>query len=186
MKFVDYITDCLKDKEFREVWEEENSDLDIYLFGKHPEEKFSIREALKLLNEIDDSDLEDIIKNKGIHPINRLSNSEIIFYENKKDCPVKDFLNNIENDKLKSKTLRNIAELSIKGSEARPPLSKYVSDGIFELRTKQSSGVTRIFYFFYAGNKIILTNGYIKKSQNLNEKEFEKAKRYRDIYLKHG
>lgn len=75
-------------------------------------------------------------------------------------------------------------ELSIRVSSAKPLLSVYVDDGIFELRTKQASNIDRIFYFFVIGNKIVMTNGYIKKSQKLDEQEFERAKRHRDDYMK--
>lgn len=87
-------------------------------------------------------------------------------------------------DCLKAKTLKNILELSIKGSEAKPPLSKYIDEGIFKLRTKQGSNIDRIFYFFIFGNKIIMTNGHIKKSQKLDEQEFKRAKIYRDDYMR--
>lgn len=186
VRLVDYIKKCLKDREFRKVWEEENSDLDPYLFDtKYIENELTIKEALKLLNEVDESELNSIITNRGIHPkVDSLATTEIIFYENRGDCPVEEFLTDISNEKLKSKTLRNIAELSIKGSNAKPPLSSYVGDGIFELRTKQASNIDRIFYFFVIGNKIVMTNGYIKKSQKLDEQEFERAKRYRDDYMK--
>lgn len=33
VRLVDYIKKCLKDEKFREAWEEENSDLNPYLFG---------------------------------------------------------------------------------------------------------------------------------------------------------
>lgn len=97
-----------------------------------------------------------------------MATTEVIFYEDGSDCPVEEFLTSISNKKLKSKTLRNIAELSLRGSNAKPPLSSYVGEGIFELRTKHSSNIDRIFYFFIFGNRIILTNGYIKKSQKLD------------------
>ena len=44
--------------------------------------------------------------------------------------------------------------------------------------------LTRIFYFFVVGNKAILTNGYIKKSQKMNSREFRKAKKYMSEYMK--
>jgi len=189
IKLVDYIKDCLKDEKFRKVWEEENSDLDPYLFGTDSIEEqlkgLSIREALTLLDEMDDSQLTSIISNRGIHPEpNDLATAEIIFYEKGGKCPMEEFLSDIHNEKLKSKTLRNIVELSIKSNHARPPLSSYVDDGIFELRTKQSSNINRAFYFFIFGNKIIMTNGYVKKAQKLDMQEFEKAKKYRDDYMK--
>ena len=56
-------------------------------------------------------------------------------------------------------------ELSTVRKNVQHPLSKYVTDGIYELRTKQQSNIDRIFYFFVFGNKVILTNGYVKKSQ---------------------
>lgn len=189
IKLIDYIKDCLKDREFRNIWEEENSDLDPYIFGKNlTNESFNgltIQEALKLLNEMDDENLNSIVDNKGVYrQFNDFITTEVIFYEEKNNCPVEEFLTNISNKKLKSKTLRNIMELAIKGSDAKPHLPSYVDDGIFELRTKQSSNINRIFYFFIFGNKIIMTNGYIKKSQKLNAQEFEKAKRYRDNYMR--
>lgn len=189
VRLVDYIKDCLKDKEFKEIWEEENSDLNSYLFNENFTDNFSdklnIQEALKILNEIDDSELDSIITNKGIHlGSNNAVTTEVIFYEENGKCPVEEFLTDIFDKKLKSKTLRNIAELSIKGNNAKPPLSSYIDEGIFELRTKQSSNINRIFYFFIFGNKIILTNGYIKKSQKLDKQEFKRAKKYRDNYMK--
>ena len=47
----------------------------------------------------------------------------------------------------------------------REPLVKPVEEGIFELRTQVGNDITRIFYFFFSGKKIILTNGFVKKTQ---------------------
>lgn len=58
----------------------------------------------------------------------------------------------------------------------------YIDDGIYELRTKQGFDIDRIFYFFVVGDQIVLTNGYVKKSQNIDIGEFRKAKKYRNIY----
>ena len=94
------------------------------------------------------------------------------------------FLNTIRDEKLKVEALKNILELSTVRKNVQHPLSKYVTDGIYELRTKQQSNIDRIFYFFVFGNKIILTNGYVKKLQKMEQNEFEKAKKYRDEYLR--
>ena len=45
------------------------------------------------------------------------------------------------------------------------PLAKHLDDGIFELRTVQGNNITRILYFFVVGKTIVLTNGFIKKTQ---------------------
>lgn len=110
-------------------------------------------------------------------------NVKIIFYEVDGKCPVAEFLNSIKNMKLRAKVVKDIDKLSNLGHNAREPFSRYEGDGIFELATKQSSNITRIFYFFNYGNQIIMTNGYEKHSQKRDENEFEKAKKYRDEYI---
>ena len=130
------------------------------------------------------SDLDSIIQNKGIKSTDSNPTTDIEFYETNGKCSVKDFIVDISDEKLKEKTVKNIYQLSVEDKNARPPLSRYIEDGIFELRSKQSSNIDRIFYFFVIGNKIVMTNGYIKKSQELDKKEFEKAKRYMNEYLR--
>lgn len=66
--------------------------------------------------------------------------------------------------------------LDKKGNNLREPYSKAIDDGIFELRCKFGSDITRILYFFYDGRKIILTNGFVKKTQKLPSKELVLAK----------
>ncbi len=67
--------------------------------------------------------------------------------------------------KMRAKLFRLLELLEEKGNTLREPYSKSLDDGIFEIRAKQGSNITRVLYFFYIGNKIILTNGFIKKSQ---------------------
>ena len=62
-------------------------------------------------------------------------------------------------------------------------LGKHIDDGIFELRGKVGSDITRILYFFYYDKKIILTNGFIKKTQKPPENQIEKAKMYRKRFI---
>lgn len=69
------------------------------------------------------------------------------------------------------------------GNELREPYSKFLNDGIFEIRVKQGNNITRILYFFYVNNKIILTNGFIKETQKTPKIEIETAKNYRKEYL---
>ncbi len=45
----------------------------------------------------------------------------------------------------------------------REPYSKHIGDGIFELRCKFGSDITRVFIFFYYEGKIILTTGVCKE-----------------------
>ena len=77
-----------------------------------------------------------------------------------------------------------ICILQDNGYELREPYSKHLSEGIFELRAKVGSDITRVLYFFYVERHIILTNGFIKKTQKTPPKEIERAKKYRADYLR--
>jgi len=92
--------------------------------------------------------------------------------------PVRSFLDGIET-KLRAKAVRDIELLQRYGNGLREPFSKHIQDGVFELRTKQSTNIIRIMYFFYVNNKIVLTNGFIKKTQKTPPSEVEKALRYK-------
>jgi phage-related protein len=70
-----------------------------------------------------------------------------------------------------------------KGFQTRMPYSEELEDGIFELRAKVGSDISRVLYFFVVGQKIILTNGFIKKTQKTPKSEIELAKKYRADYL---
>jgi len=73
--------------------------------------------------------------------------------------------------------------LEINGTELREPYSKYLEDGIFELRAKVGSDISRVLYFFIVGRKIMLTNGFIKKSQKTPPSEIKLAKYYRTLFF---
>ena len=95
--------------------------------------------------------------------------------------PVKDFLLQLP-VKMRAKIILTISLLEENGTALREPYSKPVGDGIFELRTKFGSDITRVMYFFYVGRKIILTNGFVKKDQKTPKREIERAKRYQAEY----
>ena len=104
------------------------------------------------------------------------------------DCPVAEFISSLDK-KMAAKVLRTIDLLEEHGNDLRPPYSKAISDGIFELRTKQGSDITRVFYFFFVGNKAIITNGFVKKTQKTPPKEIAIAIKYKEDYErrhKHG
>ena len=78
--------------------------------------------------------------------------------------PAKEFMLSLDK-KLRAKLADTIMILQDNGYELREPYSKHISEGIFELRAKQGSDITRVMYFFYVDRHIILTNGFIKKTQ---------------------
>ena len=72
----------------------------------------------------------------------------------------------------------DISELKVSNAK-----TKATYDGIFELRCKQGSNITRVLYFFYIGKKIIATNGFVKKTQKTPPKELKLAKERRADWL---
>ena len=108
---------------------------------------------------------------------------EIIFYDKTDGTePAKDFLMELD-IKMRAKMVRTIEILQNNGVSLREPYSKSLNDGIFELRAKVGSDISRVLYFFFVGHKIILTNGFIKKTQKTPQAEIERAKQYREDYL---
>ena len=108
---------------------------------------------------------------------------EVLFYDLADGTePAKEFLLGLDN-KMRAKLARTIVMLGIYGPELREPYSKALGDGIFELRGKVGSDISRILYFFVVGRRIILTNGFVKKTQKTPARELERARRYRAEYL---
>lgn len=109
---------------------------------------------------------------------------DVIFYDlpNGRE-PVREFLDSLD-DKMRAKMLREISLLAANGTDLREPDSKNIGDGIFELRAKVGSDISRVLYFFFVGRRAILTNGFIKKTSKTPPEEKEKAKRYRAEYLR--
>ena len=108
---------------------------------------------------------------------------EVIFYDKADGTePAKDFILSLDK-KMRAKMLRTISLLADNGPDLREPCSKPLSEGIFELRAKVGSDISRVLYFFIVGRRVILTNGFIKKTQKTPPAELERAKRYRADYL---
>lgn len=107
---------------------------------------------------------------------------EVTFYEKRNgDCPVEEFISSL-NVKMRAKMIGLLELLEEKGSLLREPYSKSVDDGIFEIRCKVGSDITRVLYFFYYEGKIVLTNGFVKKTQKTPPEEIRLAKQRRADY----
>lgn len=112
-----------------------------------------------------------------------MANYEIVFYQKEDGTePAKDFLLELDS-KMRAKMARTIDLLGDYGAALREPYSKSLEDGIFELRAKVGSDISRVMYFFVVGQKVILTNGFVKKTDKTPVREKERAKRYRADYL---
>lgn len=112
-----------------------------------------------------------------------MNDFEIVFYRRPSgECPVCDFLDSL-NKVMRFKMMHQMDLLELYGNHPRGDYSKFVDEGIFELRAQTRTDITRIMFFFDENRKIVLTNGFIKKTQKMPMSEFELAKKYRSDYL---
>ena len=96
--------------------------------------------------------------------------------------PAKEFIVELP-PKMRAKMLRTVDMLETNGSELREPYSRHLDDGIFELRAKVGTDISRVLYLFVIGRKAVLTHGFVKKTQKTPPSEIERAKIYRTDYL---
>ena len=54
---------------------------------------------------------------------------------------------------------------------------------LFSPPPKEEGDIFTSLYFFYVDRKIILTHGFIKKTQKTPRQEIDRAKKYREDYL---
>ncbi|MCX6153855.1 MAG: type II toxin-antitoxin system RelE/ParE family toxin [Candidatus Kapabacteria bacterium] len=76
--------------------------------------------------------------------------------------------------------LLEILNLGIRPKES---LSKYVQDGIFELKVSLKNKISRSFYFYESNGILIFTHGFIKKTTKLPQNEINKAIKIKELYL---
>lgn len=111
-----------------------------------------------------------------------MQNFDIEYFEKSdKTRPAEEFILS-EDVKMRAKIFRMLELLELKGNDLREPYSSYLTDGIFELWVKQGSDISRVLYFFVVGKKIILTNGFRKKTQKTPQSEIDLAKKYKTEY----
>lgn len=106
----------------------------------------------------------------------------IVFYTTEAgETPVAEFLDSLRgrNDvlhKLITAGLRTLKDRSSHG----PPLTTAIegTSSLYELRVG-GADIARVFFFFQPGRQIVCTHGYVKKSQQLDRGEINRAERYR-------
>ena len=84
--------------------------------------------------------------------------------------PVKDFIDSLD-FKTQLKFFYVKALLEEFGHRLPEPHAKYIGDEIFELRFKGQEGHVRVLYFFFHQDKVIFTNGFVKKSKRIPKRQ---------------
>lgn len=107
---------------------------------------------------------------------------DVEYYEKEDGTfPAEEFILSLDS-KMQAKMFRELDLLETFGNQLREPHSKPLEDGIYEIRAKVASDITRVLYFFVVNKKIILTNGFVKKTQKTPDNEIALAKKYRKDY----
>lgn len=106
-----------------------------------------------------------------------LENNEKPFEKFVLDLPIKERAKIFE-------TINYFLELKNNNLPIKEKLSKYLENGIFELRIYLGDKIARTLYYYQKGARIIITHGFIKKTQKTPRKEIEKAKTLRELYNK--
>ena len=110
-------------------------------------------------------------------------NWQVEYYKKENgNVPVLDFLLSLD-AKMRAKAFSVIELLEKHGPGLREPYAKPLKGkGIFELRIRFASDISRIFYFAYHKRTFVLFHGFTKKTQKTPQKEIERALRYKEDY----
>jgi phage-related protein len=110
----------------------------------------------------------------------------IEFYETQSGrCPVREFLDRLKESDPDDFTIvmAGLAKLRRRHYH-KPPLSKTIGEGLFELRHVGKLN-TRVLYFFARGQRIIAVHGIRSKSQRISERDINVAlERKKDWWLR--
>jgi phage-related protein len=106
----------------------------------------------------------------------------IEFYETETGSkPAEEFILSLDKP-LISASFAAINHLQTLGNVLRMPHSRAMGNGLFELRVRSSKKIVRVFYFFFVNRKAVLTNGFVKKTQQTPSSELELARKYKADY----
>ncbi|MBI4655065.1 MAG: type II toxin-antitoxin system RelE/ParE family toxin [Nitrospirae bacterium] len=99
-------------------------------------------------------------------------------------CPIQNFLDSLPSKVAQKVTwvLNLLEDLDLVPSSYFKKLVG--TEEIWECRIQFGSNTYRIFCFFSDNSVVVLTHGFIKKSQKTPKSEIEKAESYRKDFLK--
>ena len=107
---------------------------------------------------------------------------EVEFYRDRKGrCFTIEFLNELQT-KVRAKVAKWIEKLEEGGPDLPRPYADIVRGKIRELKVSFSSNEYRFLYFFF-DERIIITHGFLKKTDRVPEGEIERADRIMQDFL---
>ena len=98
-------------------------------------------------------------------------------------APTEEFLDALS-DKVAQKT---IAVMELVETERIIPtkfFKKLVGTDLYEVRVRWQSNIYRLLCFFAGNDRVVVTHGFVKKSQKTPQGEIARAERYRRDYYR--
>lgn len=106
-----------------------------------------------------------------------------VYYQtNSGRMPAKEFVDSLD-ERSQQKYFEVVDLLRGYGKSLPEPHAKFLEDGIHELRFFGIEGRVRILYFFFHGDKAVLTHGLVKKKGPVPKKDIKTAKGRMITYL---
>ena len=107
---------------------------------------------------------------------------EVIFYTTQRgDSPVDEFLDELQ-IKVRAKVEKWMQQLEREGPNLPRPYADVVQGKIRELRVVFGSNHYRFLYFFH-GKEIVITHGFMKKTNKVPPLEIERSEKSMDDFL---
>ena len=109
-----------------------------------------------------------------------------LYRKNNNECPVLDFILSLP-PKHRAKVEREIDLLQDFGINLTYPHTQKIEGekykGLWELRIKFASDISRIFYFLHLDDTYVLLSGFVKKTNKTPKNELDKAIQYKNDFL---
>lgn len=98
-------------------------------------------------------------------------------------CPLEDFLDSLS-DKAAQKTLAVFKFVETERVIPRKFFKKLSGSDLWEIRVSWEKNIYRYLCFLQKNALVILTHGFVKKSQKTPKGEIERALKYRNDYIR--
>jgi phage-related protein len=98
-------------------------------------------------------------------------------------CPIQEFLDSLPAKAAQKATwvLKLLEDLDVVPASYFKKLVN--TEEIWECRVQSGSNIYRLFCFFVGNSVVVLTHGFVKKSQKTPRQEIDRAEHYRREYL---
>lgn len=108
---------------------------------------------------------------------------EIVFYRTKDGkCPIEEFLDSLSGQ-VTQKIIWVLEILENQGILPATYFKKIINTDIWECRIQFGTNIYRLLCFFDKGSIIVLTHGFIKKTQKTPYNEMRKAEKFKNDYF---